>query len=932
MTQQRSSTRDKLVAAAVASGLFVCLFWQVLFQPRFFSFRDTGSFFHPLLKFVHREWSAGRIPLWNPYSCGGAPLFAQGTPAVLYPLQVIFRLPLPFEVNLNLYILVHFALAVGFTYALARRFRAGPAAAALAAIAYTFGGIVLIQYGNLPFLCSGAWMPAAWYAGWEMLHRRSFGWALVLAAISALMVLAGDPQSAYHALGLPALAAVIRWSIGRRRAAANPQASSTAAQWAAGAWRRRTLPLLFASGAAALLLSAVQVLPTLELSRLSTRAVRQVPDSLYQIPGFLLRKVPPTARADTGAPPHWYDSLAGNPPPPVTNHLIRYDFSFIPWRLVEFVWPNFSGKLSGGLRWMIEAGGESPRCWIASCYLGLAPLVLALVVFDPRRRRPVVAWLSWIALLGTLASFGGYGPVWLFRVVAQGKIDAFGEVPGGEVGGLYWLASMLLPAYDTFRYPAKLLSLTALALSLLAALGLQRLLKKRAAAERAWRVLMVILGLSWVGLLATLLISDPLEGPAPAGFNWATMAADVRWSLGQTAVVAMGCAAWLGWGLREGNWRRLTLWTPPGVLVLTAIDLALANGWCIETVPISARAVAPAVVRAIEAEESGQPRDPGSRPFPRVYALANLPGDVFQNGGVQFPLAYGQGRFSPLADTFQLQSLETTLNCLPAPNVGFVHPRRLIDAWGADYLIWPKDGRPDESAASPLGLSTAWREPRSSPADRQLVPAGPLLPAMAANDPNLAEILLVRNPSAARRTWIVRQFQTVSPIAPDDRAGWLNATLLLGFSPDTDFDLRRVALVEDEALLAKHGPGLVQIAEPMKPAEDFSNVTSYRSDQVEVAADLAAAGLVVLADTDYPGWRLVVQSGDQPPAERPILRVNHAMRGVLLPAGKHQLTFRYQPASFWRGAAISGVSWLALMAFGAVRLITARRRLPRAQG
>ena len=42
---------------------------------------------------------------------------------------------------------------------------------------------------------------------------------------------------------------------------------------------------------------------------------------------------------------------------------------------------------------------------------------------------------------------------------------------GDEVGGLYWLMTVVLPGYVYFRYPAKLLVIAALGLSMLAARG-----------------------------------------------------------------------------------------------------------------------------------------------------------------------------------------------------------------------------------------------------------------------------------------------------------------------------------------------------------------------------------------------------------------------------------------------------------------------------
>ena len=80
--------------------------------------------------------------------------------------------------------------------------------------------------------------------------------------------------------------------------------------------------------------------------------------------------------------------------------------------------------------------------------------------------------------------------------------------------------------------------------------------------------------------------------------------------------------------------------------------------------------------------------------------------------------------------------------------------------------------------------------------------------------------------------------------------------------------------------------------------------------RVELVANLKTPGLVVLADTDYPGWRLMV---DGRAAE--ILRTNGAMRGALVGAGEHRLVYRYDPASpkVGAGLTVAGIAALVLL-------------------
>jgi hypothetical protein len=47
----------------------------------------------------------------------------------------------------------------------------------------------------------------------------------------------------------------------------------------------------------------------------------------------------------------------------------------------------------------------------------------------------------------------------------------------------------------------------------------------------------------------------------------------------------------------------------------------------------------------------------------------------------------------------------------------------------------------------------------------------------------------------------------------------------------------------------------------------------------------------------------------------PILRANHAIRGVVVPAGAGMLEFRYAPASFACGLRLAGLAAVALLAW-----------------
>ena len=93
----------------------------------------------------------------------------------------------------------------------------------------------------------------------------------------------------------------------------------------------------------------------------------------------------------------------------------------------------------------------------------------------------------------------------------------------------------------------------------------------------------------------------------------------------------------------------------------------------------------------------------------------------------------------------------------------------------------------------------------------------------------------------------------------------------------------------------------------LKPcgAPDTVSITHYRAMKVSIRARMACDGMVVLSDTYYPGWRAYVDG-----KRAPIHEVNFVMRGIPVPAGAHEIEFRYRPGSFYLGAAMSALGIL----------------------
>jgi hypothetical protein len=88
---------------------------------------------------------------------------------------------------------------------------------------------------------------------------------------------------------------------------------------------------------------------------------------------------------------------------------------------------------------------------------------------------------------------------------------------------------------------------------------------------------------------------------------------------------------------------------------------------------------------------------------------------------------------------------------------------------------------------------------------------------------------------------------------------------------------------------------------------DAAIITSYTSQRVRIEAKPDRPALIVLNDSDYPGWQAYV---DGRPARW--ITVDYLFRGVFITPGRHVIEYKYAPASFRFGMWISGGGLLSL--------------------
>jgi hypothetical protein len=125
------------------------------------------------------------------------------------------------------------------------------------------------------------------------------------------------------------------------------------------------------------------------------------------------------------------------------------------------------------------------------------------------------------------------------------------------------------------------------------------------------------------------------------------------------------------------------------------------------------------------------------------------------------------------------------------------------------------------------------------------------------------------------------------------------------------FDPRNVVVLErePEGLGTNTGDGM-------------ADITRYEAQQVVVRVRATRPGMLVLADTWYPGWQARLD-------HRPVTlyRADYVLRGVVVPAGEHEVEFDFRPATFRIGATVTLITLLGLTLYAGSSMLRRRHRI-----
>ena len=159
----------------------------------------------------------------------------------------------------------------------------------------------------------------------------------------------------------------------------------------------------------------------------------------------------------------------------------------------------------------------------------------------------------------------------------------------------------------------------------------------------------------------------------------------------------------------------------------------------------------------------------------------------------------------------------------------------------------------------------------------------------------------LRNPSAMGNGWLVNAV-TIAKDADE-------ALKLIG-----DIDLTHTAVVE--SVLA----GSIGTLNP-DSAPGTIELIKYAPDQLLYKATVSQKQLAVFSEIYYPaGWKAYIDG-----KESQILRANYLLRALVVPAGDHDIEFRFEPSSFRFGQIISIIGSMLIVALIVLFVFMKRR-------
>ena len=793
-------TRDARQWLLLTAVLVLLGYNAPLLLPRYISLGHDGVLqYYPAEHALADALASGTLPFWTSHLQAGFPLFAQGQPGALYPINVLTFGLLPTPLAHRFTLIFHQAL--GLLGAIWWGRMLGISSMASVGMGLLFALSPPLNGDDVLLIDTVTWIPLLLGLAERCVQRHTPRAALLMIPLAAMQWLAGFPQIALYT----ALATHVYLGV---------RICSEDEPWAQ---RGALLAAWSCATALAMLLAAPQLLPTYELSHYSIRAA--------------------------GAP----EALAG-------------EKSLFPAAILTLVLPSwrtffFNAGLGIGM------------------YIGILPAVLAATSIVTRPRRPWFYALLAMTATTLILALGQYNP--LFPLLRR------------------------LPGFAYFRIPARYLYITQLGLITFAGCGWEVLVfgaVERTDRALRWCLHTVLAMLLLNGIAARPLLvwarpyllslaerytvshvmSNPFHVQSLAYYQFKivtlynAMLAAV--SLGgqrvllPLAVVVAGVWTWRWAGGRAAARRwLLPVW---GCLVL--VDLLAFAGWWRDTTTTTVVTEGMPVVGRLKAAmgasvcrfywlTDAQMIEFGPQNLRVLQANYNL---LFQlpSVGVYAPLAFGA--YNDLMD--RLGTVDLGIGFHPVRPEDVAHDRQLLDFLNVCFLV----------SREPLADFTPLTQ--------------------------VGDVRVYRNENAAPRAFAVGEVEALE--STQGSVAWVKSH---------QARLREAAVL-DEPLPVELSRDAAAHAEVV--------IRDYRDTAVSIDVTVTDAVLLVLTDTDYPGWQASIDG-----QATKLYRADALFRGVVVPRGAHRIDFQYRPKAFWQGLAIAAAA--AAVALGWA--VVARRRRAR---
>ena len=828
---------------------------------------DPFYSFFPRRHFLTTAIGSGQIPLWNPYTLSGTPVFANPNFQPLYPPNLIAAVFLPAHHALPWLAWGHLILTGWLMYGFLRQRRLHWLANVLGGGIWMLNAYLVVWLENPHRLSTLAWLPGIFWAYQKAVDERRLDYAAVGGVLLGLSILGGQVQFIFASglvLGVYVLSIMV-WDGYRSRR-----------------WSLRPLLPLFTIGIIGLGIGAIALIPAGEFASLSQRA-RFTPETILR--------------------------------------------SRLPWQhIITLVAPDFFGNpVNPEGYW-----GQLPNYAELATYFGVVSLLLALTApFVARRRQFVFAAVAvtifvLAIVLGTplvrliflfpgaqflaLRRFLFLLPLcgaWLAAIGLDGWLAAPKKRRWVLAPILFLLFAVSLIMLWTHQaspwsHLATYIDLARSALLLLLAAGLLLVLSRQPRVVGSLLVLLVFVDLLQWGWDFNPTISTDYLYPENEVVEYLQQDTSLyrvlplqseRLIFGPNILSIFGVQTIGGytpliqadyfdlyktisdqvdfaWLRSSPNKLAMSVFEPMVSILNVKYVLSAKPLLTDETLQVDQMGCD--AVASLDGDwetQSFAATEPGLNRIDILLA----PGAASEDSTIQFRL----WRDVIDGDLVAEAEIPVTPTDVPEPHTIYFAP--VADSAGQSF-VWGISGDqktavctvgPDQNLAfTAYGTQLIFRAERDG-------------------------IWIYENPNTLPRAYLVHHAETV----PVDQ--------LLERVTDTDFDFYHSVLLTSPLTGEQNG----QLAAQPIRAQGEVVIIDYGLHRVDLNVTAGQPSILILADANYPGWEVSVNG-----TEQEIHEVNGVFRGIFLPAGTHAISFQFRPVTLYWGIGLASLSIALAMA------------------